>query len=313
MKKNFFVIFIFLAVSNIAYADWSEDRIHIDLGIDDDGKMAPEAFIPFNWGNGWSSGVGVRSRQSDSHDTILGFPDSRVGTSVGEDRLRLNLFAFEKRNDVSSWLFGLEYEQVKIEQLQFGYFQMPDPYTSNPVVAGEYVAFDSLVDVEISKPNLFANFSMKAETINWRIGVSVSPASNLSVDQETRFVPIVNATGSRSSDTSQDLAYNMVLELEVKTASSVNLGLSYYYESLPMNYDIAILNSTANGFTDKTVDVEQLTSRVGIKAIFKKSLAGRLKPVIGYLMEDISTKNLSTGGTEKVSKNIVIFGLESQF
>jgi len=316
MKKQYFVMIVFMAFSGISYAaenSWSEDRVQINLGIDDNGKMAPEAFIPFSWGDGWRSGVGLRSRQIDSHDTITGFSDSRVGTSVGEDRIRLNLFAFEETNDKSSWSFGLDYEQVSIEQLQFGYFQMPDPYTPNPAVAGEYVAFDSLVDVEIIKPNLFAEYSMKADAVNWRIGLSVSPGSNLSVEQETRFVPIVSSTGSRRSDSSQDLAYNVAAELEIKTQSSVNVGISYSYEFLPMQYEISALNSTADGFTDQSVDVEQLTTRLAIRLIFKQSFSTNLKPVIGYMLEDVDTKNIRTGSIETERQNIVLFGLENQF
>jgi len=318
MKKNqqnvFQVLLLILPTCSFAAdSGWSEDRIQIDLGVDEDGKMAPEAFVPFNWGNGWSSGIGLRSRQADSHDSIEGFADSRVGNSESEERIRLNLFSYEKIAGKSVWQFGLDYEQVNQEKLQFGYFQMPNPYPDNPAVAGEYVAFDNLIDVKITKPNLFANYTMKTSTVNFRVGLSVSPVSSLSVDQETRFVPIVSSTGSRSSDTSQDLAYNMAIQLEIKTESSINVGLSYYYELLPMNYGIAALNATADGFIDKTVDVEQESSRVAVRAIFKKPMAGNLKPVIGYITEDIDTKNFNTGKTASTSKSIILFGLESQF
>jgi len=296
-----------------AESGWAEDRVQVDLGLDEDGKTAPEAFIPFDWGDGWSSGIGFRSRQSDSNETITGFTDSRVGTSVSEDRLRLNLFTYEKRDSDSYWGFGADIEQVTLDQLQFGYFQMPNPYVPNPAVAGEYVAFDSEVDVVITKPNVFADYTNKGDAVNFRAGVSISPASSLSVDQETRFIPLISSAGTSSSSDGQDLSYNLSLELEYKTGGSVNIGFGYYYEFLPMEYDIAALNTTADGFNSQTIDIEQATTRMAVRLIFNNPIAGKLKPVIGYTVEDVETTDVSDGSSETDSKNIISFGLESRF
>lgn len=296
-----------------AESGWAEDRVQVDLGLDEDGKTAPEAFIPFNWGDGWSSGIGFRSRQSDSNETLTGFADSRVGTSVSEDRLRLNIISLEKGNGSSYWSVGADFEQVTIDQLQFGYFQMPDPYAPNPAVAGEYVAFDSQVDVVITKPNVFADYTNKGGAVDFRAGLSISPASSLSVDQETRFIPLISSAGSSSGSESQDLSYDLSLELEYKTGGSVNIGFGYYYEFLPMTYDIAQLNSTADGFNSQTIDIEQATSRMAVRLIFNKPISGNLKPVIGYVVEDVETTDVKSGSSETESKNIITFGLESRF
>lgn len=300
-------------LTKAADSGWAEDRVQVDLGLDEDGKTAPEAFIPFNWGDGWSSGIGFRSRQSDSNENIAGFTDSRVGTSVSEDRLRLNLISLEKGSDSSNWSIGADLEQITIDQLQFGYFQMPNPYAPNPAVAGEYVAFDSEVDVVITKPNIFADYTSKGDSVNIRAGISISPASSLSVDQETRFIPLISTTGTSSSSDSQDLSYELSLEMEFKTGGSVNIGVGYSYEFLPMTYDIAALNTTADGFNSQNIDIEQVTSRLAVRLIFNKPLTGKLKPVIGYVVEDVETTDVTSGSSETESKNIISFGLESRF
>ena len=309
-------VFLSLLSSSFVVAEesgWAEDRVQVDLGLDEDGKTAPEAFIPFDWGDGWSSGIGIRSRQSDSNETIENFADSRVATSVSEDRLRLNLFTYEKSDSNSYWGFGADFEQVITDKLQFGYFQMPNPYIPNPAVAGEYVAFDSEVEVVITKPNVFADYTSKSDAVNFRAGVSISPASSLSVDQETRFIPLISSAGTSSSSDGQDLSYNLSLELEYKTGGSVNIGFGYYYEFLPMKYDVAALNTTADGFKSTTIDVEQATTRMAIRLIFNNPIAGKLKPVIGYVVEDIETTDVSDGSSDTDSKNIISFGLESRF
>ena len=308
-----FLSFFLPSVVFAAESGWSEDRLQVDLGLDEDGKTAPEAFIPFSWGDGWSSGIGFRSRQSDSNDSISGFTDSRVATSVSEDRLRLNLIAFEKGSDSSNWSFGADYEQVTLDQLQFGYFQMPNPYVPNPAVAGEYVAFDSEVEVVITKPNVFADYTNKGDDVDFRVGVSISPASSLSVDQETRFIPLISSAGTSSSSDSQDLSYELSFEMEYKTGGSINIGFGYYYEFLPIAYDIAALNATADGFDSQTIDIEQVTSRMAIRFIFNKPISGNLKPVIGYVVEDVETTDTSDSSSETESKNIISFGLESRF
>lgn len=313
LSKIVTFLIVFSSCSVAAESGWANDRVQIDLGLDEDGKTAPEAFIPYSWGNGWSSGLGLRSRQSDSNETLAGFTDSRVGTSVSEDRLRLNLISLEKGNENFKWSVGADYEQVTIDQLQFGYFQMPDPYTPNPAVAGEYVAFDSQVDVVITKPNVFVDFTKIGKSINLRAGLSISPASSLSVDQETRFIPLIPTAGSRSSTTSQDLAYELGLEFEYKTGSSVNIGFGYYYELLPMKYDLATLNATADGFNNQTIDIEQATSRIALRFIFNKAISGNLKPVVGYVVEEIEVTDVVNNKTEKESKGIITFGLESRF
>ncbi|MDH5424773.1 MAG: hypothetical protein OEY29_07270 [Gammaproteobacteria bacterium] len=313
----FFAVFAFITLlpsqAVAAESGWAEDRVQVDLGLDEDGKTAPEAFVPFNWGDGWSSGIGFRSRQSDSNETIPGFTDSRVGTSVSEDRLRLNLIALEKGSESTKWSVGADFEQVTIDQLQFGYFQMPNPYVPNPAVAGEYVAFDSQVDVVITKPNVFADFTRIGKSINFRAGLSISPASSLAVDQETRFIPLIPTAGTRSSTNSQDLSYDLSLELEYKTGGSVNIGFGYYYELLPMQYDIAALNATADGFNNQTVDIEQATSRMALRFIFNEPVSGNLKPVVGIVLEDVEVTDVANNKTETETKNIITFGLESRF
>jgi hypothetical protein len=313
LSKVVVFLIVFSSYSVAAESGWAEDRVQIDLGLDEDGKTAPEAFVPFDWGDGWSSGIGFRSRQSDSNETLDGFTDGRVGTSVSEDRLRLNLISFEKGSDSSYWSAGADFEQITIDKLQFGYFQMPNPYIPNPAVAGEYVAFDSQVDLVITKPNLFVDYTNKGSELDFRVGISISPVSNLSVDQETRFIPLVSSTGTSTTSDSLDLSYELSLEMEYKTGGSVNIGFGYYYEFLPITYDIAVLNSTADGFIDQNIDIEQVTSRIAIRLIFNNPISGNLKPVIGYVVEDAETTDVSKGSSEKESKNIITFGLESRF
>jgi len=309
-------LFLSLFISSAALAaesGWAEDRMQVDLGLDEDGKTAPEAFVPFDWGDGWSSGLGFRSRQSDSNDTLTGYTDSRFGTSVSEDRLRLNIFTYENKDSDAYWAFGADIEQITIDQTEFGYFQMPNPYAPNPAVAGEYVAFDSQIDVVVTRPNIFTDYTSKGDAVDFRVGLSVSPTSNFSVDQETRFVPLISTTGTSSGTDTLDLSYELTLELEYKTGGSVNIGIGYYYEFLPITYDIATLNNTADGFNTQTIDREQVTTRTAVRIIFNKPISGNLKPVIGYIIEDIETTDVSSGSSETESKNIISFGLESRF
>ncbi|RDH80726.1 MAG: hypothetical protein DIZ80_17005 [endosymbiont of Galathealinum brachiosum] len=312
LNKTLGILLISISGSTLVLADSQpvkqfDDRFSIDFGYDD-GKITPDAFIPYRWDKHWFSGLGFRSGSSQTNDVIDGFSDSRIGTSTEENRLKINAITYERASGITKWSVGFDLEVIDIGKLEFGYFQLPASF------GGDYVAFDNEIDITVLKPNFNTDiaWSLLDHNLLMRLGLSFSPISQLDVDQTTRFKPLVPGEGAGTSSMEQDVSYAVSFESVYKTGGSINVGFLADYELLPQKYDLQVLNSSANAFITETIELEEVTIRFGLRMLFTQTLGG-LYPVIGVHLESVDVTDVVKGGSNKETREYIVFGLENRF
>ena len=142
----------------------------------------------------------------------------------------------------------------------------------------------------------------------------LAPSNTLDVEQETVFKPIVPETGTSSSSTSQDVGYALKLDSRFRVFPIMNIGLEAGYELLPLKYDVAVLDpNTLNSFTTARVDVHEITTRIGMRFIFRYETVSNLYPVIGVFNRKVEVEDQVNGFTESSSDTFYTFGITGEF
>jgi hypothetical protein len=241
---------------------------------------------------------------------VSGFSDSRIGSSVQDNRLKLNLLSYEMPSGNFKYNIGGDIEQIDIDKLEFGYLQMP----SN--LGGDLVAFDNQIDIKVLRPTLHGDVTWNPSggAFSIRTGVNLYPISSLTVDQETRFKPIISSTGTSSGSKDQDFSYSLNLEMIYKTTTWADFLVTADYEFLPLKYDLAVLDVVNNQFvfTSSSIDTEDTTLRYSFRIVLKK-LMDNLRPVIGYNFEKVKSKDKTSGSSSSKNNNFLVIGIENRF
>ena len=290
--------------------DVSSERLRFDLNMGDDNNLNPDLFIPVYWQANWFSGLGFSQNSSFSSEVLAGFSDSKSGTSVNEDVVRLNILSYRTNNVDLNYSVGGDYQLRSIEKAEFGYF-----YLNNGTI-DDYVAFDNKIDIEVTGISLRGDvtFGNRSDTNQFRISTIVSPSSNLDVEQKTDFKPIVATSGTGDSSKSQDLSYLLSVDSNHKLWENINLRFFAQYESLPLEYDLKVLASTATSFQQTTIDVTEVTTRIGLRFVFTKlPIAEGLYAAVGFSTEDVETTNNAGAGSESSSDSLISIGFAGQF
>jgi len=284
-------------------------RFFIDFNIDD-GKINPSAFLPYYWNDQLFSGVGIHSSTTQDNGTVNGFDDSRIGSNIQDNRLKLNLLSYEMPAGNFKYTLGGDIEQIDIDKLEFGFLQMPVN------LGGDLVAFDNEINIEVLRPTLHGDVTWNPSggAFSIRTGVNIYPTSQLTVDQQTRFKPIIATTGSSNGSKSQDFSYSVNLEMIYKTNTWVDFLITADYEFLPLKYNLAVLAVENNQFvfSSTSIDTEESTLRYSFRFVLKK-LMDNLRPVIGYNFEKLKSKDNSTGASSSKNKNFLVIGVENRF
>jgi hypothetical protein len=290
--------------------DVSSERLRFDLNMGDDNNLNPDLFIPVYWRANFFSGLGFSQNSSFSSEVLAGFSDSKIGTSVNEDIVRLNILSYRTNNVDLNYSVGGDYQLRSIKKMEFGYF-----YLNNGTI-DDHIAFDNKIDIEVAGFSVRGDVTCgnRSDTHQFRISTIVSPSSNLDVEQKTDFKPIVTTSGTGDSSKSQDLGYLLSFESKHRFWESINLRFFFQYESLPMEYDLKVLASTATSFQQATIDVTEVTTRFGMRFVFTSlPIADGLYAAVGLSTEDVKTTNNVGPGSESSSDSLVSVGFAGQF
>ena len=283
---------------------------------DDDGNLNPTLFIPVYYGDSkqFYSAIGFTSSNSKKVESIDGFNDSKNAFISSSNDLTLNfityttsLFGFE----VSA---GIESTLSYVENNEFGYIHDSENLFKNGT--DYYIALDNEIELDIKRHAVKADIVFPlGEYLASRLSTSISPYTTIGVKQSTIFKPLVDETGTSSSSTVQDIAYNIKYELQTKTDSFVDLGLVLSYDNQPLKYDIAQLGSSDNAyvFNTTTVDTNEITTSYMAKILFNKKILGGLKPSIGYGVENLDSKDNVSGTTTSSDRTFFSVGFEKRF
>ncbi|QSZ42280.1 hypothetical protein GJV85_09230 [Sulfurimonas aquatica] len=290
-------------LSTLLLAD-STDRTQINLSTDDNGNTNPDLFIPIYWGDSLFSALGYSSSNFYEVAPLSSIANSRIGTTVDQRTMKLNLLTYELKFNSMTYALGGEVESITINKQEFGYFEQ----------AADIVAADNSIEIDVIKPNIKADISYQTKDLLVRLGALVSPYSNLSVKQTTVFQPLVTTNGTSSSSTSQDLSYELNLALKYKVSSLMTLHFNSNYSYLPMKYDLAVLNSTLDDFTTDTIEVQETTTTNDIKLSFNiDSFSSELSPSIGYRIQSMSSLDVGSSTTTSLDNNAWLIGFEGRF
>ena len=302
------VLSLFLT-NNVLANEETADRFSFDLQMDEEGTLNPETFVPLYWSKNWFSGVGFTSSAQLTQDTLAGFSDSKLGTSIDQRVLRLNLISHQASSKSFSYSVGGDYQMTSIDKAEFGYFHL------NNGVVDDYVAFDNTIEIEVSGLSLRGDLTLgqTSDQHLYRVSAIVSPGSSLTVNQDTNFKPIVSSSGTGSSSKSQALSYVFQFETRHRVSDLFSVGLDLQYEVLPLEYDLQILSATANSFESATIDTTETTTRVGLRFIFNYPLVDGLYPVLGISSEDVEMKDNASGGSVSESQVLTSIGFTGNF
>ncbi len=313
MKCFVVLLSLFTLTSPLLASDEVADRTEITMKLDKEGEPSLDyIFIPFYWSKNTYSGIGFSTSQSSETDVIEGFSESRLSTTYDQTNLRLNLYTHEWNSDQLTFSLGGLIDFLTIKRLEFGYAHFPAS------LGDDWVALDNEVEIKVIKPVIQGIVEKEIpKTFSVRGILDISPSSSLSVEQETRFKPIVATAGKSSSSSSQRLTYTIGIEMLFKTGAFIDIGIVASHEFLPLNYDIEILDydsvSGTFGFKTSKIEVEETTNKVALRLLFNDVDVGGLQPAIGYGYESFTSKDVINNRSETESGTFIVVGFEKRF
>ena len=283
----------------------------VNFTFDEDGNAAPEFFVPHHWSANYFSGLGFRSRTITEQGKISVFANSRVGTFSQDQRVLLNLLTYQSGGEGTEYTAGGSLERIDIDKFQFGFFELPE------ALGGDLVAFDNTIEIAVTRIKLLGDATWKffSESLFLRLGAELSPVSQLEVKQRTRFQPIVAETGKSSSSSAQDLAYGVRFDSMVKIEGLMGIGLTAFYEFLPLSYELVILGVEDNQFVfvPADIEVEEITTRIALRFVSDLAATGDMHPYIGFGSETLVSKDVKNGGESTETRGLLLVGIENQF
>lgn len=286
-------------------------RFSVEFQRDPDGKINPETYFPQKWNDNWYSGLFYKDTSSFSSDTLGGITESKIGTSIDDRRIRLNMISYSDNVGSVKYSMGVNVQRIDINKNEFGYVHL---VTTTPAI-NSWVAIDNRVKIGVNSFALQGDMTMggdKETPYMVRVGVIVAPVNSLSLTQETDFRPLVATTGTSSATSAQKLNWEATLETRYRATEWLSVGFDARYEVLPLKYQIAQLNSTLDGFLPTDIESTDTTTRFGIKFIVKRK-DKETHPLIGIANETVNSKDEISGTSTKTSRVLFLIGLTGQF
>jgi len=304
-----------LLITSLANAE-ENTLTEISFNTDDDGNLNPTLFIPIYYGDSkqFYSAIGFTSTNSKEVDSIDNFNDSKNALISSSKDLTLNYMTYRTSLFGLAVSAGVESTISYVENNEFGYIHDSENLFANG--SDYYIAFDNEIELDIKRHAIRADVVIPmGEYFTSRLSTSISPYTIIEVEQSTIFKPLVNETGTSSSSTVQDIAYNFKYEMQTKTGSFIDFGLVASYDNQPLKYDLAGLDVVNDSyvFNTTTVDTNEVTIGYMAKILFNRKVLGGLKPSIGYGVENLDSKDNVLGTTTSSDRTMFSVGFEKRF
>lgn len=292
MKK--YSLALFAAISCASQAQ----EFNIDLQVDSDGKVSPETSLPYNWNKNWYSELRYRSLTSttDNESKTL----ARSTSTLEQQYIRLNVIAYQNAKERSSHGFAAGVEAIKINRSEFGF---------GPI-ASQTLIIDNQVDILSARFVASGFYEFKTDYVDMHFGANLSPAGQLYVSQQTAIEYNSSIATSHNSNSSMGVSYGADVAATLKTGFGLDVKLSAEYLYLPLDYSLALVNSSADAFEETDIEETQTSIRYGVKFVLP-AYEDKGRPVIGFSQEKIDTEQNGNTGTETI--NYLIIGLSKSF
>jgi len=289
---------------------------NISFSSDDNGNLNPTIFIPIYYGDyqQFYSSVAYSSSNVKEVGKVTGFTNSKNALVSSARNVELNYITYKTNFlgfDVS---FGAQSSYKKQENNEFGYINDSANLFGNG--ADYYIAFDNSIELEILRHALRGDILVPfGKYFVSRLSTTVSPYTSIDLKQSTIFKPLVNETGTSSSSSTQNLAYDFKYEIESKTGKLFDIGLKASYAYQPLNYDVVALAQSGSNyvFNNTHVDTNEVTTKYSARVILNRTILGGLNPSLGYGVVKLKTKNNLNGKTISTNNKVFSFSVEKRF
>ena len=294
----FFIVFSFQSFAEGFDSEQRTDfeRIVLDFSVDENNDILPDVYFPYQWSDTKFAAVSYRSTFSSENGVVANTQSSDKLSQISYNILNVYPVIWVSKDSI----MGIDMEILDINKQQAGYF----------VSTGQLYNFRNELNIQIIKPAFLYQFN-KFENKNSGLsyGFSLSPFSQISVDQTTGFTGALNQTGSASGDVESGFSFRFNLDGRHKYSNGMQSYYDVRYEYLPLKYTLDVLHS--NGlFVNEQFDVLEHILKATYKVKLNMKLYKKLKPVIGFSVETTSGENKNTGETYSFDRIAFVFGTE---
>ncbi|SFV67152.1 hypothetical protein MNB_SV-14-136 [hydrothermal vent metagenome] len=268
-------------------------------GGDESGTNLNYPFYIDKKSNNWKVEVGFNSNKYDDVEPLGSKKfDGKKTTQMDEKNIYLSL-SYVLGQGTTLFSIGAEYELFTQEKKQFGYYQEKT----------DYHPYDNNIDIKGSKLNIVADFhyATKNDPIMIDLKTTITPKTNLEIEQETKIFPNLHNGGILKSDSTMDLSYLIEGEIIFNMGKYFNFGIEGKYGFMPYDYQLKIINSTRDGYVESNQKYDEKRSEIFGKIFIKKWLSDDIFPTIGFGQRKIDIDD------ESVTQNLVLFGIEKWF
>lgn len=314
MKIITLIVFLLIPIFGDS-KDKSQNSTLINLSFETDknGDISPKIFYPIYWNDNLFSGFGYSSSKNIENSRIDKFQDSRESEFINQQNLRINFLSKQYKKDNFQFSLGFIGEYIKIDKTQFGFIHDKNGIFEQGDI---WVSFDNGLEIEVLKYGIYFDISTSLkEKIFFRFSTNVTPTADISINQNTRFKPLVSENGEFSENANQDISYSLLFEILLKTDLGLSFGAEYEYDFFPLEYNLATLSKDGDSFFFQTTKVqsETVTSSWLLKLVFDKKILGDMNPSFGFGKKRIEVKDIFTNSRKVQNENIIRFGIEKRF
>lgn len=310
------ILYMFLMLS--AFADEMNvmdlDRFNIHLNVDRDGNVNPKVTVPIDWGGRFYSAVGYTSMSTIDHsDFGEAYAPSKYVTAGNSQFFWLDVIGSNVRFEKSylSYSFTVGYREMTI--VQYGYLHYHNPDTMQK----ETMAVDRTTDMKTYSVGLYLDYTYKRmfDLLSFRVSSHLFPYSYMTSDETMAFMPLVPEPENVKSSGTQDVSYDLNLDLLIDLLQSVSLGLSARYEYLPFKQDTLVAREDAYAFKVIEYQSNATTKTVGLRLLFSRFDYFGIQPMLGYERSLLSVETVygSSASTETTKSNNYLFGFEKKY
>lgn len=245
----------------------------------------------------WRGQIGLYSNKYDKVEALGSKKfEGKKTTQMDEKNIYLSLSYVKEYKD-ALFSFGAEYEQFSQENKQFGYYQ--DKI--------DYLPYDNSINIKGNKINMVVDATYSSDNVNMRVSTTMTPLTNIEIEQETKIFPNLYQNGVLKSDASLGVSYLIEGEIKVDLGAYIDIGVEGSYGLIPYDYQLKIVNATRDGYVETTQKYDEKRSKIFGKIFIKKWLSDDIFPTIGFGRTEIKRDDEST------TQNLVLFGLEKWF
>ncbi len=296
MKKLLALTALVLPLSSFA------GEMALDLQFDEDGKATPVSTYAHDWNENIFSRVKYRGLSITETDTVTELTDAKSAKTVDEQFVQLSLLGYQQKTETMNWAVSGGLELIRIESNEFAYGKIP--------TTTDLFAIDTQVETTSTRPLVSAEVGYDSGAFSIKGGIDLKPGGSLSVKTDTDVEYTSAVTGSSDNSYSADLAYGVQVNGLLKTGLGFDFGFGAEYDLLPLKYDLAQLNATADAFETSTQELDEIITRYSVRFILgHKTDMGR--PMIGMTQETLTTEQ--DGGSSEETINYLVLGFDRRF